>query len=59
MTCHVARHSFATLMLTYDVPIPVVAKMLGHSSTKTTEVYAKVLAENVEEKSIMVMDKLL
>lgn len=59
MTCHVARHSFATLMLTYDVPIPVVAKMLGHSSTKTTEIYAKVLAENVEEKSIMVMDKLL
>ena len=59
LTCHVARHSFATLMLSKDVPIPVVAKMLGHSSTKTTEVYAKVLAENVEEKSVMVIDKLL
>lgn len=55
MTCHVARHSFATLMLRYDVPIPVVAKMLGHASTRTTEVYAKVLQQNVEEKSSNVM----
>jgi integrase len=58
MTCHVARHSFATLMLSKDVPIPVVAKMLGHASTKTTEIYAKVLQNNVEEKSVMVIDKL-
>lgn len=58
MTCHVARHSFATLMLSYDVPVPVVAKMLGHASTKTTEIYAKVLASNVEAKSEMVFDKI-
>lgn len=58
LTCHVARHSFATLMLSKDVPIPVVAKMLGHASTKTTEIYAKVLHDNVEEKSVMVIDKL-
>lgn len=58
MTCHVARHSFATLMLSYDVPIPVVAKMLGHASTKTTEIYAKVLRSNVEEKSVMVLEKM-
>ena len=58
MTCHVARHSFATLMLSYDVPIPVVAKMLGHASTKTTEIYAKVLRSNVEEKSVMVIEKM-
>lgn len=58
MTCHVARHSFATLMLSYDVPVPVVAKMLGHASTKTTEIYAKVLASNVEAKSERVFDAL-
>lgn len=58
MTCHVARHSFSTLMLSYDVPIPVVAKMLGHASTKTTEIYAKVLRSNVEEKSAMVLAKM-
>lgn len=51
MTCHIARHSFATLMLSYDVPIAVVSKMLGHASTRTTEIYAKVLQENVERKS--------
>ena len=30
LTMHVARHSFATLALSYDIPIEDVARMMGH-----------------------------
>lgn len=43
LTMHTARHTFATtITLTNGVPIETVSKMLGHSSIKTTEIYAKV-----------------
>lgn len=43
ITCHVARHSFATLLLTYDFPMDKVARALGHKDIKTTQIYGKVL----------------
>ena len=43
LTTHVARHTFATHTLTKDVPLNTVSKMLGHSSTKTTQIYAKLV----------------
>ena len=43
MTCHIARHSFATLMLSHDIPIESTACMLGHKNIKTTQIYAKIL----------------
>lgn len=48
MTSHVARHSFATLILSYDVPVENVARMLGHTDTKTTKIYAKILKTTIE-----------
>lgn len=49
MTTHLARHSFATsIALANGVSIENVAKMLGHSDTKMTRHYARVL-----DKSIM------
>jgi site-specific recombinase XerD len=45
MTCHVARHTFATLGLINKIPLAVVSKMLGHSDLKTTMIYAKVVDE--------------
>lgn len=51
LTFHVARHSFATLALAHDVPIENVARMLGHSDIKTTQIYAKILNTTVERHS--------
>ena len=48
LSSHWARHTGATLLLNQEVNMEVVAKVLGHSSTKITrEVYAKMLDETV------------
>lgn len=44
VTCHTARHTFATTVaLTNGVPIESVSRMLGHTSIKTTQIYARVI----------------
>ncbi|PRY09845.1 site-specific recombinase XerD [Pontibacter ummariensis] len=44
VTFHTARHTFATTVtLLNGVPMESVSKMLGHTSIKTTQHYAKVL----------------
>lgn len=49
LTSHIARHTFATtITLEAGVPLEIVSKMLGHTDTKTTQIYAK-----VHEKAIM------
>ena len=45
-TPHTLRHSFATHLMQRGVNIRYIQRALGHSSTKTTEVYTKVLSIN-------------
>ena len=49
VTCHIARHSFATLILSYDLPIENLKRMLGHKNITTTQIYGKILKSNVEK----------
>lgn len=44
---HVARHTFATMMLNNDTPLEMVAKMMGHVRLSTTEIYAKILNRSI------------
>lgn len=49
MFSHLGRHTFATTVtLSNGVSLESVAKMLGHSSIKHTQIYAKVVASKVK-----------
>lgn len=49
ITTHMGRHTFAVFALNNGVPIEIVAKMLGHTNIRTTQIYAKVLNSEVEK----------
>ncbi|PJR04869.1 site-specific integrase [Avrilella dinanensis] len=50
LTFHLARHTFATTVtLSNGVPIESVSKMLGHTSIRTTQIYAKVVEQKLSE----------
>lgn len=45
---YAGRHTFATtITLSHGIPIETVSKMLGHTSIKTTQIYAKILDTKV------------
>ncbi|WLD24282.1 site-specific integrase [Flavobacterium dauae] len=50
LTFNLARHTFATTVtLSNGVPIESVSKMLGHTSIRTTQIYAKVVEHKLSE----------
>jgi site-specific recombinase XerD len=50
ITLHMARHTFATqILLSGGVSIASISKILGHTSVKTTQIYAKVTDKKVNE----------
>lgn len=55
---HMGRHSFATWMLSQGAKIENVSRMLGHTTVKQTERYAKVLAKDVYDDFDMVAEKM-
>ncbi|MCW0481435.1 site-specific integrase [Gaoshiqia sediminis] len=50
LTYHLARHTFATTVtLSNGVPIESVSKMLGHTSIKTTQIYARIVDSKLSD----------
>lgn len=59
LTFHVARHSFATsITLANGVPIESVSKMLGHTSIRTTQIYAKITDRKISKDMDMLAQKI-
>ena len=47
---NVARHTYATeITLSQGVPIETVSRMLGHNQIKTTQIYAKITNDKIDE----------
>lgn len=59
LTFHLARHTFATTVtLSNGVPIESVSKMLGHTSIKTTQIYARIVDSKLSDDMETLKSKL-
>lgn len=59
LTSHMGRHTFAVLSLNRGVKIENLAKMMGHTDIKTTQIYAQVLNSEVEKEFERLEESLL
>ena len=55
LSFHMARHTFGTMSLSAGIPIESIAKMMGHTSISSTQVYALVTDKKISED----MDRLI
>ena len=58
MSSHCARHTFGTLALTKGMPIESVSRVLGHTNIVTTQIYAKITTQKLDNDLTMFGDKL-
>lgn len=59
VTCHIARHTFATTVtLSNGVPIATVSKLLGHAKLSTTQIYANVVERKIRDDMNSLQDTL-
>ena len=55
LSFHMARHTFGTMSLSAGIPIESIAKVMGHASISSTQVYAQVTDNKISED----MDRLI
>ena len=57
ITFHTSRHTFAsTVTLANNISLEVVSKMMGHSNTRMTSHYAKLIDKAIGEQMDKIMD---
>jgi integrase len=54
---HALRHSLATNLMRENVPLSAISSILGHSSTRTTEIYLSVDETHLRELTLEVPDE--
>ena len=57
LSYHVGRHTFGTMTLSAGIPIESIAKMMGHASISSTQVYAQVTDSKISEDMDRLIDK--
>ena len=55
LSYHMARHTFGTMSLNAGIPIESIAKMMGHASISSTQIYAQI----TDNKNSEDMDRLI
>ena len=58
LSYHCGRHSFATLALSKGMPIESVSRVLGHTNIVTTQIYAKITSQKLDNDLTMLGNKL-
>ena len=58
ITFHLARHGFATLALSMGMPIESVSRVLGHTNIVTTQIYAKITTQKLDNDLTMLGNRL-
>ena len=57
LSYHDSRHTFGTLMLSAGIPIESISKMMGHTSIRTTQIYARVTDDKISEDMDRLMER--
>ena len=55
---HMLRHTFGTLALSKGMPIESVSRVLGHTNIVTTQIYAKITTQKLDNDLTMFGNKL-
>jgi len=58
ISLHCGRHSWATLALSKGMPIESVSRVLGHTNIVTTQIYAKITSQKLDNDLTMLGNKL-
>ena len=58
ISAHCARHGFATMALTNGMPIDSVSRVLGHTNIVTTQIYARIITQKLDNALTMLGNKL-
>jgi len=59
LSSHILSHMFGTsVTLRNGIPIETISKVFGHTSLKTTQIYAKILDKKISEDMDLLQAKL-